>query len=404
MKHSLYHTNPYLIENTALVTEILEVDGQYHVQLDASLFYPEGGGQPCDTGTIDSIPVLSVYENESGIYHVLSAQPHTNHQVPCKVDWTRRFDHMQQHTGQHLLSSVMDHLYDAATVGFRLTDSYVTIDLDKHLTDEEIVEAEQEANRLIWANKPIKAYWPDADTLGALPLRKQPKVDENIRIIEVDGYDYSPCCGTHVNFTGEIGLIKISRFENYKSGVRLEFRCGRRALEQFSQLIQISQVLGRELSVSPEALLPAFERFKTEKEAMKEYISILKSELQSYESARYMSEAENFNGIRIIARVDSTDIKELKSMTGLLVQNPATVVLFGSNADDKAQILLQRSADLESLDMKAVFTAVAPLINARGGGSKNAAQGGGDGVAGLNDCIDKALQLIISSLHYPENN
>lgn len=398
MEHSLYHTNQYLIENTALVTEILEVDGQYHVQLDASLFYPEGGGQPSDTGTIDSIPVLSVYENESGVYHVLSIQPHTNRPVPCKVDWTRRFDHMQQHTGQHLLSSVMDHLYNAATVGFRLTDSYVTIDLDKHLTDEEIVRAEQEANRLIWANKPIKAYWPDADALAALPLRKQPKVDENIRIIEVDGYDYSPCCGTHVNFTGEIGLIKISRFENYKSGVRLEFRCGRRALEQFSQLIQISQVLGRELSAAPEALLSAFERFKTEREAMKESISMMKSELQSYESARYMSEAENFNGIRIVTRVGSADIKELKSMSGLLVQNPATVVLFGSNADEKAQILLQRSADLESLDMKAVFTAVAPLINGRGGGNKNAAQGGGDGVAGLNDCIDKALQLIRSSL------
>lgn len=398
MEPTLYHTDPYLIEQKASVTEILELEGQYHIQLDISLFYPEGGGQPCDTGTIDSIPVLSVYENESGTYHVLNALPHTDRPVVCRLDWTRRFDHMQQHSGQHLLSAVMDHLYDAATIGFRLTEDYVTIDLEKRLTEEEIAIAEQEANRLIWSNKPIKGYWPDADALAALPLRKQPKVAEDIRIIEVADYDYSPCCGTHVNFTGEIGLIKVSRWENYKSGVRLEFRCGRRALELFSQLVGIAQTLGRELSAAPEALIPAFERYRLDKEQLQESVQLLRSALQSYEAEKYLSEAQIVQGVRIISRIEDTEMKDLKSMASLLVQSPATVVIFGSSADSKAQILLQRSVDLVNLDMKSVFAQVAPLINARGGGNTGAAQGGGDGTAELATCVDTARQLIITTL------
>ncbi len=398
MEPRLYHTDPYLIENTALVTEVLECDGQYHLQLDASLFYPESGGQPCDAGTIDSIPVLSVYENESGIYHVLDVLPHTNRPVPCRLDWTRRFDHMQQHAGQHLLSAVMDHLYDAATVGFRLTDSYVTIDLDKKLDDEEITAAETEANRLIWANKPIKAYWPEPDALAALPLRKQPQVTEDIRIIEIEDYDYSPCCGTHVNRTGEIGLIKINRFENHKGGIRLEFRCGRRALEQFSLLTRITQALGRELSTAPESLIPTFEKYRDEKNQMKDTIQKLNADLQSHAADRYLRTAQTINGVRIIAAIEETDLKDLKNIASQLAQHTSTVVIFGSRAGEKAQILLQCSPDLDYLDMKAVFTAVAPLINARGGGSKGAAQGGGDGTEALADCMDQALGLIKTSI------
>lgn len=398
MKPLLYHTDPYLSENQARITAVLELEGQFHVQLDSSLFYPESGGQPGDTGTIDSIPVVSVYENESGIYHVLNALPPTDRPVICRLDWTRRFDHMQQHSGQHLLSAVMDHLYDAATIGFRLTEDYVTIDLEKRLTPEEIAAAELEANRLIWANLAVRAYWPDADALAALPLRKQPSVTEDIRIIEVADYDYSPCCGTHVKTTGEIGLIKVSRFENYKAGVRLEFRCGRRALAQFSQLTQITQALGRELSVSPEHLIPAFEKYRLEKEQLSESVHLLKSDLQAHEADKYLAEAENIDGIRVIARIEEADMKNLKSMASLLVQNASVVVLFGSSTDGKAQILLQRSVDLEQLDMKAIFAEAAPLINARGGGNKGAAQGGGDTIAGLPGAVDTALQRIRTSL------
>lgn len=398
MKPTLYHTDPYVTENTATVTEILQLEGQYHIQLDDSLFYPEGGGQPCDLGTIDSIPVLAVYENESGVYHVMNALPHTTRPVPCLIDWTRRFDHMQQHTGQHLLSAVMDHLYDAATVGFRLTEDYVTIDLDKKLTEAEIAAAEAEANRLIWADMPVKGYLPDAAALLALPLRKQPKVEENIRIIEVDRYDYSPCCGTHVHHTGEIGFVKISRFENYKEGVRLEFRCGRRGLEQFALLNRITQAMGKELSAAPEAMLPAFERYKAEKEQLKETLQLLKNELLAHEAAACLAAAEEVCGSRVVVQSSDRDMKDLKFLASSLTQNPATVVIFASRSDSKAQLLLQRSADLEQLDMKAVFALVAQLINAKGGGNKNAAQGGGDRIDALDACINAAYEHIVTKL------
>ncbi len=398
MNPSLYHTDPYLVEGTAHVTNIIEREGQYHVQLDTALFYPEGGGQPCDTGTIDSIPVLSVYENEDGIFHVLDAPPITSHAVNCTVDWTRRFDHMQQHSGQHLLSAVMDHLYDNATVGFRLTEDYVTIDLDKKLTDAEIAAAELEANRLIWANKAIKAYWPDTETLDSLPLRKKPKVDENIRIIEVDGYDYSPCCGTHVRLTGEIGLIKISRFENYKSGVRLEFRCGRRALNHYALLTAITQTLGRELSTAPEVLVPAFEKHRDEKEQLKETLRLQKAELQSYECDKLLTNAELVGCNRIVVHESDADMKDMKNLASQLAQTPSTVIVFASHADGKAQLLLQRSLDLTQLDMKAIFAAVSPIINARGGGNPGAAQGGGDNADALNECVEEALRLVRGAL------
>lgn len=398
MKPATYHTDPYILEADSCVTEILQRDGKYHVRLDTGLFYPEGGGQPSDTGTIDGIKVEYVYEDETGTYHVLDSAPRTQGPVPCLVDGTLRFDHMQQHTGQHVLSAVMDHLYDNATIGFRLTEDYVTIDLEKRLTEEEILTAEQDANRLIWANKPVKAYWPDQDTLEALPLRKKPKVDENIRIVEIDSYDYSPCCGTHVKLTGEIGLIKVSRFENYKSGVRLEFRCGRRAMAHYTLMNSTVQHLGRELSSAPETVISAFEKYRDEKEQLKEAVRLLKTDLQTYEADKLLAAAEAVHGIKIVTRVSEADMKDMKNIAGLLAQTPSTVIVFASNADGKAQILLQRSSDVSQVDMKSIFASVAPMINARGGGNPGAAQGGGDNADALNTCVSEALRLIRAAL------
>lgn len=398
MKPSTYHTDPYMIKSTCCVTEILEQEGKYHVKLDRALFYPEGGGQPSDTGTIAGLPVDYVYENAFGIYHILPSAPPMDHPVDCRVNWVLRFDHMQQHTGQHILSAVMDHLYANATVGFRLTEDYVTIDLEKPLTAEELLAAEQEANRLIWANSSVKAYWPDAITLEALPLRKKPKVEENIRIIEIDGYDYSPCCGTHVKKTGEIGLIKISRFENYKSGLRLEFRCGRRALAHYSQMNATVQFLGRELSSPTESVIPAFEKYREEKEQLKEAVRLLKAELQTCQADKLLAGAILVNGVKLVVQVSEADMKDMKNMASLLAQTPSTVIVFASSIDGKAQLLLQRSPDMNQLDMKGIFAAVSPMINARGGGNPGAAQGGGDNISALSDCVNEALRLIRNAL------
>ncbi len=398
MKPTTYHTDPYVIEAAGCVTKIVEQDGKYHVELDTPLFYPEGGGQPSDKGSIDGISVEFVYENESGTFHVLNGIPHTDTPVSLQVDWLLRFDHMQQHTGQHVLSAVMDHLFNNATVGFRLTEDYVTIDLEGRLSDQELAAAEAEANRLIWANRPVKAYWPDQKTLESLPLRKKPQVEENIRIIEIDGYDYSPCCGTHVAFTGEIGFIKITRFENYKSGVRLEFRCGRRALAHYTRINDAVQFLGRELSSSSEALIPAFERYRDEKEQLKETIKLLKTELQAYEVDALLSGAEMIRDIRLIVQVNGSDMKDMKNIASRLAQNPSTLIVFASHADSKAQLLLQRSADLNQVDMKSIFASVSPMISAKGGGNPSAAQGGGDGTDALQNCVQEAVRLIREAL------
>lgn len=393
-----YHTDPYEAQCMDTVTDVLEMDGYYHLLLSNSLFYPEGGGQPCDLGTIDSIPIRSVYEDESGTWAVTEVLPHVGRPVPCQLDWQRRFDHMQQHSGQHLLSAVMDHLYDNATVGFRLTDDYVTIDLQNRLTDAEIAAAEAEANRLVWSSLPIAASLPDAETLAALPLRKQPKVDEDIRVIEIDRYDYSPCCGTHVRTTGEIGLIKISRFENHKTGVRLEFRCGRRALAHYSFVNDLVHQLGKDLSTPPDGLAAAFRRSLDEKDALKEALDAAHGRLSAAEAGQWLAAAEIHPGGRLILRRDDRPVKELKEIAVIAAQTAGAVIILGSAADGKAQLLLQRNSEAAQPDMKALFSRLAPLINARGGGNSAAAQGGGDLTEALDTCLEEAGRLVRAAL------
>lgn len=389
-----YHTDPYTAECTASVLEVLELEGRFHLRLDDTLFYPEGGGQPADGGTVDSIPVIAVYEDESGVWVVTEVMPHTDRPVPCRLDMTRRFDHMQQHSGQHLLSAVMSHLYDNGTVGFRLTEEDVTIDLAKRLSPAEIEAAEAEANRLILENLPLRALMPDPETLNSLPLRKQPQVSEDIRVIEIDGYDYSPCCGTHVRATGEIGLIKIVRFENYKSGVRLTFRCGQRALAHYAQMNRLVHVLSQQLSSPPEMLLEAFERFQNERQALKEELLAARTQLDQLEAAAWLDAAEQWGAVRLVVRRETRPLKELKELTNRMAQEPAVIAVIGSTADGKAQLLLQRSAGLPGPDLKVIFAAAAPLINGKGGGNATAAQGGGDGTEGLEACMAEAVRLI----------
>lgn len=398
MKKPVFHTDAYVTECTASITEILEIDGQYHLQLDKEIFYPEGGGQPCDLGTIDSVPILAVYEQDGSTWHITDVLPHTNRPVLCRIDWIRRFDHMQQHSGQHLLSAVMDRMFDNGTVGFRLTDDYVTIDLENKLDEAQVREAEKEANRLVWANRPIKAYWPSREKLEALPLRKQPKVEEAIRVVEVDSYDFSPCCGTHVRSTSEIGLIKISRIENHKSGIRLEFRCGRRAWTHYQQLVEITGTIGKALSVPTEDIVSGFEKLRSEKEMLKEELACSKEALLIAKASQMHDHAPVVSGVRVVRLLSDTPVREMKELASLMARNPKTAVIMGTNADDKAQILLQRSTDLESVNMKSIFATVIGIIDGKGGGNPAAAQGGGPNADALERCLDEALAAVEHSL------
>lgn len=224
----LYYNDSYLLSFDArLVRQELRENGAA-VVLDESAFYPTSGGQPHDQGSINGVPIIDVVDEGEEVIHILKQPlPHDTTIVECRIDWARRFDHMQQHAGQHILSACFEQLFDAETVGFHLGQEVVTVDIAKDsLSKEEADQVENMANDNIYANKEIKAYFVEQEDVPSIPLRKPPTVTENIRIVEVDEFDYSACGGTHPARTGEIGMIKIRRWEKSRGNLRVEFVCG----------------------------------------------------------------------------------------------------------------------------------------------------------------------------------
>lgn len=235
MKYKLYLENPYLREVQARIIDKKYENDKYYLKLDKTIFYPHlSGGQPRDTGTINGIKVEDVYEEDSQIIHVIEENVHSD-KVTLSIDWSTRVDNMQQHTGQHLLSAAFYKLFNGDTVGFHIGSEYVYIDINiPDMTWEQAEKIEVYVNKIITSNFPIKAYYMGLNELESIPMRKKPTVISNIRIVEIDGIDFSPCAGTHLQNTGEIGMIKIRKWKKYKGNIRVEFVCGNRALTDYS--------------------------------------------------------------------------------------------------------------------------------------------------------------------------
>jgi alanyl-tRNA synthetase len=246
----LYYTSPDISEWRTDITKIIEQDGNILVTLKETAFYPEGGGQPWDLGKIGGIDVLEVFEDGEEVFHKVSEKP-IQSAATCQIDANRRLAHTQHHTGQHLLSAVCIKLYDAHTLSFHLGSEYASIDLAvPYLDEEQFNTIEQQVNHLIYQDNKVKTYIVDKGQLHTVPLRKLPKVDTNIRIVEIQGIDYSACCGTHVQSTGGIGLIKLFKTEKHKGNVRLYFTCGTRALADYKEKHEILAHLSAKLSTS----------------------------------------------------------------------------------------------------------------------------------------------------------
>ena len=231
MVEKIFLANPYLREIKARIVEKEYKDGKYYIKLNRTIFYPHlSGGQPGDRGTINGVEVLNVYEENDDIIHVTGSNIHGDN-VVLNIDWSNRLDNMQQHTGQHLLSAAFYNLYNGETIGFHIGRDNVTIDITlPDLSLEEAEKIEIYVNRIIFSNFQIKSYYIDKKAINNIPLRKIPTVESNIRIVEIDGIDFSPCAGTHLRQTGELGMIKILKWKKYKGNIRLEFVCGNRAL------------------------------------------------------------------------------------------------------------------------------------------------------------------------------
>jgi alanyl-tRNA synthetase len=384
MSDRLYYSDAYLRTFDARVLERVDFEGRPAVILDRTAFYPEGGGQPADRGTLDRARVVDVIERDGAVLHVLS-EPLTSDRVSGAIDGPRRFDLMQQHTGQHILSAAFIQTANALTVSFHLNpdpgEGALTIDLNAlKLTPAQLDRAEDVANQIVWEDRPVIARVVTDAELAALPLRKLPQVETAIRVIEVAGFDWSACGGTHVARTGEVGLIKIVKVERRGRESRVEFRCGGRALFDYRRKhTQLSRAAA-ELSVGFGELDQAIGRLRAEAKALRKQLAEADRRLLHYEAAELLNAAPRHGGYRLIAHTWlNRDAGYLKRLAQVLTAQPETVALLGANADAALALVFARSQDVP-LNLAALLQAAAAQLGAQGGGSPDFAQAGGPAV------------------------
>lgn len=400
MTERLYYEDSYLKEFRAKVLKKIKIDNQTAVVLDETAFYPTSGGQPYDKGVIQDVPVVEVAEEGDEIIHILKKElkEKINSEVVGKIDWKRRFDHMQQHSGQHILSAAFEKLWNADTVSFYLGDEICTLDIMKdNITSEEVKKAEILSNNIVLENKPIKVYFVDQERANELNLRKIPPQKEDIRIVEIKDFDICACCGTHCGTTGEVGLIKILKWEKRGVKIRLDFICGKRSLKDYYWKNELIKNISNKLTIKDTELGEAVERMLEErKEARKESREI-KEKLQEYEAKRLIDESSiRDDGIRIINKVfEEKNSQEARGLVQKIINlNDSVVVLAGiknKGEGEGAKILFACSRVLK-YDMNGLIREAGKFIEGRGGGAPNFAQAGGKKTEGIEDALNFASE------------
>jgi alanyl-tRNA synthetase len=388
MTERLYYSDSYTTTFQATVIEQLQVDGRLALVLDRSSFYPSSGGQPHDTGSLNGIPVVDVLvrNDDAAILHILAKAPapllssiQAGQQVEGHIDWSRRFDHMQHHTGQHILTQAFVQVANAKTVSFHLSPDSVTIDLDvTALPAAQVAEAEALANRIVQANRPVTATLRQSDDQNGIRIRKLPKhlLTDGLRIIQVENFDSTACGGTHVSRTGEIGLIKVLKLEKRGDKTRVEFRCGNRALADYADKHVVLNALAADMNCRyneiPDMVNKLHSDLKTAQTALKD----TRTQLTAYEADNLLATADRTDRYALVTAVFADrDMAEVRLLASRLTEQAKVVALLGA-AGDKAQLVFARSADL-SFDMGALLKEAAAKLGGRGGGQAAFAQGGG---------------------------
>ena len=265
----LYYADPFLKEFTATVLDCQAGKNGYTVTLDRTAFYPEGGGQPADHGTLDGAAVTDVHEKNGVIFHNVDRAVEIGKTVSGFIDWARRFDHMQQHSGEHICSGLICGRYGCDNVGFHMGTDIVTIDFNADIPWEELLEIEGQANRYIQEDHPIDIQFHRGAELDAIDYRSKKPLEGDVRIVAFPGADCCACCGTHVLRSGQVGLVKFLSVQKFRDGVRIELLCGQRALDYLSRTWEQAKTIGQHLSVKPVDAAAAVERLEGELSALK---------------------------------------------------------------------------------------------------------------------------------------
>lgn len=381
MTKRLYYEDSYTINFSATVVDQFEHNEKPTVELDQTYFYPTGGGQPSDLGTINGIKVIEVFSTPNAVLHVLASPVNSGDAVNCQINFARRFDHMQQHTAQHILTQAFIQVANADTVSFHLSVDTVTIDLDADsIPLDTLNKVEDLANKIVIENRPVTAKLIPADALAeaGVRMRKMPEHihTDGLRVIDIGGFDVTACGGTHVSRTGEIGMIKIVRLEKNGNKTRVEFRCGGRALADYRLKNTIANQLSADLTCAFEATPSAISRLREDLQSAQRALKAATNQLLRYEADEIIAQHTVKEGLRVIKLAfENRDLNEVKILASLLTEQAETIVLLGT-AGEKAHLFLARSADLTH-NMNQYLKPALEVIGARGGGQPAFVQGGG---------------------------
>lgn len=363
----LYYTQPPITRFTARVLTCAKTPGGWAIVLDSTAFYPEGGGQPADWGVLGGRAVVDVQESGGIITHFTDGPLEVGSEVTGQIDEARRFDYTQQHSGEHILSGILHSMYGADNLGFHISADVLTMDTSVPISPGQLLEAEAAANRIVWANEAIEAVWHDKQSLKALTYRSKKELDGPVRLITVPNADCCACCGTHVQRTGEIGMIKIIQWQKYKTGTRLFVVCGQRALRDYEQKRSQCTAIGVGLSAKSDALAEAVARQSAELDEAKLKISALELRLLLKIAASLPEDQPP------IVLLEDVSPDSLRRMVGLLSER--TTRLTAAFCKTEAGLAYALACSAKGADLRPVCKQLNAALNGRGGGKPGFVQG-----------------------------
>ena len=380
MTQRLYNENQYLKEFTASVVSCTEIENGCEVILDKTAFFPEGGGQPGDTGFIGGVEVVDTVERGCDVVHICAGK--VDGKVECRIDFERRFMFMQQHTGEHIFMGCIHSMCGAENVGFHIGEGGVTVDLDVPVTAEQLAEAEVLANEIIYKNLPVKAIYPTDDELENYSYRSKKEINGQVRLIDIEGIDLCACCGTHVAFTGEVGIIKIVSAMKYKKGVRLTLKIGRKAFEDYIDKHKNVHLISVALKAKPEEVSDAVDRVMVQQKEMKfRYSQLKRNYFELY--------AQDCDGEKCCLFDDSGDAADARALCDILAQKSFVAAVFSGNDEDGYKYAVAS----RTYDVRKVARELNSCCAGRGGGTAEMVQGSLSTYRDMIDCCWREIEL-----------
>jgi alanyl-tRNA synthetase len=395
MTDRLYYTDSYLTRFDATVAAAaIGAGGRHEIVLDRTAFYPTSGGQPFDVGTLGGARVVDVVDADDGrVVHVTDAPLSPGASVEGDVDWNRRFDHMQQHTGQHLLSAAFDRRFGVRTESFHLGSDGCSIDLAREVTPAEMSAAVDEANRVVWEDRPVRVRFVTPEEAAALPLRKEPVKPGRLRLIDIHDYDLSACGGTHVARTGSVGIVVVAGWERVRGGSRVEFLCGGRARRRFDDWRDALLSARRLLPVAPGELAAGIERLQSENRSRQKALAAAHERLAAADAHALVEHGLRIGNRLVVAEtLPDRDAVGLKSLASAVAAESGAVAALFSSATPALVVVACHPA--AGVDAAAVLKSLTATFGGRGGGKPDLAQGGG--LQGTTDALVTAARQLLS--------